>query len=311
VKTVQTWQDIPAVPTTAFKEAVLATAPARQVFVTSGTTQGNQKRGKHHLPELCLYEASWGEPFRRHVIPDREAIRILSLIPGPDVLPESSLSFMVGRIVQKYGGAGSGFFLDDRGLRFADLEEVLAEAEKDPDPVLILGTALAMAKWLDERGEALRRFTLPSGSRIMDTGGFKGRSPGATRAELLQDFDSHLGIPPTHVVGEYGMTELCSQFYETGLSRVLAGEKTDLHRVYEGPPWTRTLVLNPETLIPVAQGLPGLLAHWDLANAWTVSAVVTEDLGVMEGQGFRLLGRAEGAELRGCSLATEELVRGT
>lgn len=42
-----------------------------------------------------------------------------------------------------------------------------------------------------------------------------------------------------------------------------------------------------------------------------VSAVhlLTEDLGVADGAGFRLAGRATGAELRGCSLTVERLER--
>jgi hypothetical protein len=35
--------------------------------------------------------------------------------------------------------------------------------------------------------------------------------------------------------------------------------------------------------------------------------VLTENLGSIEGKGFRLLGRAAGAQLRGCSLTVEEL----
>jgi hypothetical protein len=38
--------------------------------------------------------------------------------------------------------------------------------------------------------------------------------------------------------------------------------------------------------------------------------VLTEDLGRLEPGGLRLLGRAPGADLRGCSLTVEELGRG-
>ena len=106
------------------------------------------------------------------------------------------------------------------------------------------------------------------------------------------------------------MTELCSQFYEPSLGSGAHSRTGDDARVYRGPPWTRTRVLDPETLSSVPRGEPGLLAHWDLANAWTVCAVVTEDLGILAEDGFRLLGRAEGAELRGCSLRAEELLGG-
>jgi hypothetical protein len=106
------------------------------------------------------------------------------------------------------------------------------------------------------------------------------------------------------------MTELCSQFYETTLARFVAGLRRPGERLYEGPHWVRTRVLDPRTLAAAPAGEDGLLAHVDLANAWTVSAIVTEDLGAMREGGFLLRGRARGAELRGCSLVTEEILGG-
>jgi len=72
----------------------------------------------------------------------------------------------------------------------------------------------------------------------------------------------------------------------------------------------RVRVLDPATLADAAPGAPGLLALFDLANLSSAVHVLTEDLGVQDGDGFRLVGRAAGAELRGCSLAAEELLHG-
>jgi hypothetical protein len=311
IEDVRSWEEIPVVPTAAFKEAVLTTAPARYTFITSGTSQGVEKRGKHHLPALDLYRASWNEPFRRHLLPDRDSIRILSLIPSVETLPNSSLSFMASAVVERYGASGSGFFVDGEGLHSDGLHLAIRKFVTTGEPALILGTALVLRAWLSELETTGERFVLPPGSRVMDTGGFKGRSATMTRAELVSLYERRLGIPPSQVVGEYGMTELCSQFYEPSLDSASSDRAGSEARVYRGPPWTRTRVLDPETLSPVPAGDPGLLAHWDLANAWTVCAVVTEDLGILAEDGFRLLGRAEGAELRGCSLMTEELLGGT
>ena len=63
-----------------------------------------------------------------------------------------------------------------------------------------------------------------------------------------------------------------------------------------------------ETLRPVEPGAAGLLQHFDLANVGSVAAVLTEDLGRAVEDGFVVLGRAPGAEPRGCSLAMEELL---
>ena len=75
------------------------------------------------------------------------------------------------------------------------------------------------------------------------------------------------------------------------------------------PHWVRVRVLHPETLAEHPPASPGLIAVFDLANVGSVAHLLTEDLGVAEGEGFRLLGRAGGAELRGCSLTVEELSR--
>jgi hypothetical protein len=197
---------------------------------------------------------------------------------------------MASRIMERFGGPGSGWLLE----RAADLPAARAafsRAEAEGAPVLVLGTALGFHALLEDL-----RVRLPEGSRVMDTGGMKGRRGEVSRAELLHRYEDRLGVPPRHVVGEYGMTELSSQFYETP------------ERVWTAPPWVRTRVLDPETLTPLPPGSPGLLAHVDLANAWTAAFILTEDLGVAVPGGFRLLGRAQGADLRGCSLATEELL---
>ncbi len=72
------------------------------------------------------------------------------------------------------------------------------------------------------------------------------------------------------------------------------------------PPWVRTRVVDAETLDPVSDGSIGLLLHLDLANLDSVMAILTEDLGVAGQGGFEILGRAAGAELRGCSMAMDQ-----
>ena len=49
---------------------------------------------------------------------------------------------------------------------------------------------------------------------------------------------------------------------------------------------------------------PGLIRIWDLANLWSMVCIQTEDLGVRRSDGFELIGRAQLAEPRGCSLMT-------
>ena len=116
-------------------------------------------------------------------------------------------------------------------------------------------------------------------------------------------------MPFEAIVNEYGMTELLSQFYDVSAAET-SGKTLEVRR-HVPPAWVRTRVLDPNTLSALPIGEPGLLCHYDLANAGSVMAVLTEDLGVAVGDGFRLLGRVQGAEPRGCSIAMDELLSGT
>jgi hypothetical protein len=142
----------------------------------------------------------------------------------------------------------------------------------------------------------------------METGGFKGRSRVLERPEFYASLSETHGVPFEAIVNEYGMTELLSQFYD---GPVAAVSGMDLEgRRHVPPPWVRTRVLDPNTLSAVPMGEPGLLCHYDLANAGSVMAVLTEDQGVAVEDGFRVLGRVQGAEPRGCSLAMDDLLSG-
>ena len=101
------------------------------------------------------------------------------------------------------------------------------------------------------------------------------------------------------------MTELSSQAYTDALDRGVSWDEAR----FQVPDWVRVVAVDPATLQPLPAGDRGLLRWVDLANVDSVCAVQTSDLGVVHPEGgFDLLGRASGVELRGCSLAIEELV---
>jgi hypothetical protein len=311
--TVRSWEDVPAVPAAAFKRVRLISgdpAGVERVFRTSGTSAG--RRREHHVGSLALYRASLLPSFRKHVLPDGR-LPFLSLIPSPDVLPDSSLSAMVGAAMAAFGAEGSAWLADPSGVDFAGFERALAEAERSRRPVLLLGTAFAFVHWMDAAAHCKpSSFRLPSGSRVLETGGFKGRSRVVPREELYAALASRLGIGHEWIVNEYGMTELLSQYYEPGIGRAppstVSLPQSLAARRLVPPPWLRFRVLDPATLAPVPDGQPGLIAHFDLANVGSVAAVLTEDVGFRDEGGLKLIGRTPGAEPRGCSVAMDELL---
>ena len=71
----------------------------------------------------------------------------------------------------------------------------------------------------------------------------------------------------------------------------------------------RTRAVDPLTGLSVPDGQPGILVHTDLANLNSVTTILTEDVGIVTVGGFQLLGRAKGAQAKGCSLAVEDFVQ--
>jgi len=309
--TVSHWTSIPVVPTAAFKETELVAgerASADAVFRTSGTTRGRGRRGVHVVPDVSLYHASLLPNFRAMVLPDGLRMAMLCLLPSPDAMPESSLAHMFGVVVHRLGARGSGFFASVQdGLDIPALDAALTACVRNEEPVCLLGTSLSFVHWLDALHAVQRTHRLPTGSRLVDTGGFKGKARTIAEEELRARYAHALGLDAAHCVNEYGMTEMCSQFYDAGLrERTLRGESGPAKK--HVPPGARSRVVDPETLEPVRPGEIGLLQHFDLANLGSVLAIQTEDLGVQVGDGFRLLGRAPGATPRGCSIAMDALL---
>jgi hypothetical protein len=310
--TVDHWTAIPAVPTAAFKEVNLAAgdiASAEAVFRTSGTTHGPEKRGVHYILDVTVYHFSLIPNFAACVLPDGAELPMLSLVPPSTELPDSSLSHMVAVVLDRLGARESGWFATAAGgiddVRFS---EALRAAEETGTPVCIMGTSFAFVHCLDRMVARGERFALPPGSRLMDTGGYKGRSREVAGEDMHRAYQDVLGIPASHAVNEYGMTEMCSQFYDSSLRDAVRGRHRPRRKIV--PPWVRTRVVDPETLAPLPAGETGLLQHFDLANYGSVMAIQTEDLGIAVDDGFHLIGRAPGATPRGCSIAMDLLLEG-
>ncbi|MCU0676829.1 MAG: hypothetical protein MUE69_29065 [Myxococcota bacterium] len=169
------------------------------------------------------------------------------------------------------------------------------------EPIALLGTSFAFVFAEDALAERDVRFALPAGSRVMQTGGFKGRTREVSPDAMLAMLSARYGVPEERVVAEYGMTELSSQAYETTLVEPSAPRRLRF------PPWVRVTAVDPVDLRALPIGQTGLLRIDDAANLDSVCAIQTADLARIEADGsFVLFGRAPGATPRGCSLAVEE-----
>lgn len=290
------WERIPAVPAPAFRDAALATASpqhAALAFHTSGTTTGVP--GRHYMETPALYDAALLAAFERFVLPDGARLRYFNLVPNFADTPHSSLGYMMDRVAERYGDGRTGWYLDGQTFLFGRLATELQRVVAQAQPVCIVATAFALVHVLDAMQLNQLAISLPQGSRFVETGGFKGRTRLVEPAELYARIWDAFGISTDAIISEYGMTELTSQYYARGA-----------RRRFLPPPWLRARVVGPErTTLP--HGETGSLLHVDLANRSSCMAIQTEDLGVMTGEGFVLLGRDREAPLRGCSLDAESL----
>ena len=317
------WRQAPTVPTDVFKVVDLSTFPADQtvaIFRTSGTTRG-QQRGQHRFSSLRPYEAALLRSFQRYVLPDDRRLPMLSLVAPGLELPDSSLSHMIDHLLPRLGTEGSRSFWRAGSLEVDALTEALEAACRDQRPVLLLGTAFAYVHLFDERPDWA--VALPAGSRLMETGGLKGRVREVARDELYGLFETRLGLPAHHCVAEYGMTELSSQLYDVRLRDVWldvsrgvsqgapqgASQRNSIRARLEPPPWLKVEVVDPVRLETLPEGTIGLVRFFDLANLNSVCAIQTSDRGRWIDGGLELLGRAPDAEARGCSLTAEEILR--
>jgi hypothetical protein len=303
--TVRSIDDIPAVSNVAFKYADLASEgaarlPDASVFLTSGTTQGRERRGRHIVARPEIYRASAIAHLRTMLFPDARRMPILAMHPTADVMPESSLSAMISWSIEEFG--------TERILAAASRERVdvaaaiafLGDCEACREPVCIMGTTAAFAALFSGLRIGNRKVTLAAGSRMMDTGGAKGQIVPMQTAEVIAQAGDLLAIAPAMVINEYGMTELCSQLYDA-TSFNCASISSAQERYKIAPPWLRVTARDPVTMRPMADGEIGMLTFFDLANVGSVSAVITEDLGYVERGRVRVFGRAAG-EARGCAL---------
>ncbi|MDP3605387.1 MAG: long-chain fatty acid--CoA ligase, partial [Polaromonas sp.] len=239
LRTVKSWRDIPAVPISAFKALTLSCIPADQAertFMTSGTTQAEIK-GKHHHPTLTVYDASMLRNFRqRFMAGSSEPIRMGILFPDETLLPNSSLAHYLALAVREFGTDTSHYLLTQQGLDTARVIAELERAEQTGEPYALLGASYSFVHLLDALQRLGKTFRLPAGSRVLDTGGFKGQSRELSMQDFYAQLSARLGVSTHQCINMYGMTELSTQFYDDG--------NASLPSVKSGPHWIRSRVLD-------------------------------------------------------------------
>ncbi|HEX4353854.1 MAG TPA: acyl-protein synthetase [Polyangiales bacterium] len=290
----------PALPTDVFRYARVASHALHEdvkTFRTSGTTA--DARGEHAFRDLSLYDQAARAAARYALFPEKNKLSLCILAPRENELPDSSLSYMLARFSEWFGSETHYAWREGQ----LDIDTLVRVLDHATQPIALLGTSFAFVH--ADAALGARQFRLPRGSRIMQTGGFKGRSRTFEPNEMLDLLAARYGIDRSFIVQEYGMTELSSQLYETPLRAACLGRAESPRRLWV-PSWARAEPIDPETLEPTQGDAPGLLRIDDLANIDSVCAIQTSDLARRYEDGVIVLGRAPDAVARGCSLAVDQ-----
>ena len=272
-------EDIPFMPITFFKtqEVKSFDGAANLLFESSGTT--SQERSKHYVLDPTLYQLSFLKGFEMsygHV----EDYIILGLLPSYMDNDNSSLIYMVDHLIQLTNDHDSGFFLND----YDKMLDVI-HRRKHEKKILLIGVSYALLDLAEKHNPDL------SGCIIMETGGMKGRRKELTKEELHKSLKIGFNVDKIH--SEYGMTELLSQAYSKG------------EEIFNTPPWMKILLRKPTDPFEFVKTGSGGINVIDLANIHSCAFVQTDDLGKKENGGFKILGRFDNTDLRGCNLLVQ------
>lgn len=270
---------IPFLPISFFKtKKILSTDNFEKVFYSSGTTTNS--RSKHFISSLKLYQKSFINNFKLNYS-DITQYTILALLPNYYDNKDSSLIYMIEKLIKLSKSKESGFFLDD----YINLSKKLIELDtKKERKTILIGVPYALLDMIN-----FNQFQL-NNTIIMETGGMKGRRKEMVRTELHEKLKRGFGVSKIH--SEYGMTELLSQAYSKG------------DGIFKTPSWMKVIIRD----INDAQNLDfnkksGAINIIDLANYNSCSFIATDDMGKhVNDDEFELIGRVDNSDIRGCNL---------
>lgn len=256
-------------------------------FRSSGTTMKDRSVSKFSPDGYELYRGVSLFTFYKTLsrfFASPEAVPGFSLVPPTSAWPESSLAQMVEWI----GDWSSVTYMGAGGIE---------RIRKEKRPIWIFGTGFHFVELLD--GE--KKYPLPPGSLVIETGGTKGRTREISRLEYLDLLGTGFEIEPWQILSEYGMAELASQAYEW-----LEPGQNHSERKMRFPWWVEVSCMNH--LGQMQDTGFGALTVLDRARIDIPLPIRTQDLVEVErDKTFVLKGRVSIAALKGCSLNAESL----
>lgn len=265
---------IPFLPIRFFKshKIVNPKEKCQQIFKSSGTTES--LRSKHYVTSLDLYEKSFVKSFENTygLIKNHT---ILALLPSYLEQGESSLIYMVNYLIKH--SSKNSHYISTNTTNFKQLSK-----KHENEKIILIGVSYALLDLCEKNSFDLSNWV------IMETGGMKGRRKELTREELHHALKQGFNVNSIH--SEYGMTELLSQAYSTK------------DNYFKSPPWMKILIREiNDPFSYCKKDKTGGINIIDLANINSCSFIATDDLGKRNDKGFKVLGRFDQSDTRGCN----------
>lgn len=273
-------EEIPFLPITFFKTNKIVSTDRvySSYFESSGTTGSVTSKLYHYDPSFY-----WQNTLRifEHFFGALNEYSFFFLLPSYLERKHSSLVSMANFFWEQSDKKYGGFFLYD----FDEVRKGLSMAmEAKPGKVILWGVTFALLDFAESQAQHFDHLIL------FETGGMKGRGKEPLKQEVHQVLKEKLGVNRIH--SEYGMTELFSQAYSLDGS------------LFSLPSTMDILIREPEDPLSVHRRLEerGGVNVIDLANVDTCAFIETQDLGVLQTNGFEILGRFDNSDIRGCNL---------
>lgn len=320
VDSIKSIEQIPFLPIEFFKTQTVITGDDKTsiTFESSGTT--GQNTSQHHVQDPDFYVEIAEQIFEKFYGKLAD-FQIFALLPSYLERTNSSLVYMVEHFIKKSGSANSGFYLDDyealaKALRGESKQKIRGKGEI-PIPysyslipkTLLIGVTFGLLDFA-ESGIDLSFLQDTNNLIVMETGGMKGRRKELLREEVHEILTSAFHVKNIH--SEYGMTELLSQGYSKG------------EGIFELPISMKIMLRDVnDPFHYISNSRSGGINVIDLANVDSCSFIETKDLGSWitknieqssekndekqssNYQKFRILGRFDNSDIRGCNLMVQ------
>lgn len=306
VRTYREHNDSLGIPDSAFRGISLFhfrdTTPVQR-FSTSGTSKRGRGYADYSDRGLDLMRQSIVTKARKYVFKVLDKPAVFRIVPEYQAAQGVIMAWGMQLLSEEFGDpCNSACVVDRTGVNFSRLEQGLNRAIAAQQPIVLIGGSFSYVTLCEELAKRKCRFELPTGSCVLDAGGYKGRSRVLKADEFRRMLCTTFTISESQCINLFGMTELASQLYDSATTELgPSGE-----RPKRGDLSTRVWVRDVWDWHQVNKG-SGLVEIADLCIIDRPHLLFTGDWGISSDEGVAIIGRARDTEMRGCTLSFEEV----